>query len=68
VLEVGFSGRPQTPSSRTERSRQMAGHDQLADDLGSLTAHDIAVDLRAGDISGRVTVENLNPSLLAQNV
>ena len=68
ALQFGFSDRPQTASSRAEPSRRSTGDDLLADDLGSLTAHEVAIDLGAGDISGQVTIENLNPSLLAQNV
>ncbi|MCK5377734.1 MAG: AsmA-like C-terminal domain-containing protein, partial [Acidobacteria bacterium] len=68
VLQLGFSDREQTASSRAERPHKATGHDLPADDLGSLTAHEVTVDLGAGDISGQVTVEKLNPSLLAQHI
>jgi len=68
ALELGFSDREQTASSRAERLRKATGDDRLADNLGSLTAHEVTVDLGAGDISGQVTIDNLNPSLMAQHV
>ncbi|MBD3871859.1 MAG: hypothetical protein IFK91_02900, partial [Acidobacteria bacterium] len=68
TLQLGFSDPAATASSRTVRSRQARVSGQVADGLGSVTAHEVTVDLGSGDISGRVTVENLNPSLLAQHV
>jgi len=63
TLELGISG-----GSAGDPTRRSKTDGKLADELGSLSAHDIEADLRAGNVSGKITASNLDPSLLARHI
>ena len=68
ALELGFSDPKPLNSTPAAAPRRASGDDPIADDLGSLAAHDLSFDLHAGEISGQVTAANINPSLLAEHI
>jgi hypothetical protein len=63
TLELGISD-----GSAGASTSRATDDEPVADELGSLSAHDIEADLRAGDVSGKITASNLDPSLLAGHI